>query len=570
MPPRTKTQRNDREVFADGTNPDRLLALHPAAIGVAFRQRPAADVARVVNGVAVLCVDGPLEHKCRSWWGFWQNYERLVECFRSALLDPEVKAVMLKFDSPGGEVSGLTETVRIMQRAKEESGKRVIGYVDEDCFSAAYALGMVCDEIYLPESGGVGSIGVISAMVDVTAMDRKDGIRVEVIASGTKKADGHPHVPISEGALKRAQRRVDTLAEQFFALVSETRGIEVDDIAAMEAGVFFGHDAVDVGLADGVMTLDECLTLAANVFGSTENPTDRSVGEKETNPMTVLAATRALNEANAKLAAAKSDKDRAVAAARVVDAEDALATAKAEAKSNGEDAPAAKVKKMKTVVKDTHEEIVDDGEDEDDDEDDEDDEDDDDDASYDSDDDDAESNDTEDKAADRMPRPRAVRASAFDATPGGLLAFVRRMTGQKSIDAVMGALQAMADNHAKASTLSQKVAALESSARKSALATLIEKGMRAGKLTPGQRKWALTQTVASLKAYLATAPKMAHTEEDEHTEASADGNELGTVTAEMARIWRKQGHAESEFPRLLAAFNKDMKASKSAPKGSVN
>ena len=567
MQPRTKPQSNGREVFADGTNPDRLLALHPAAIGVAFRQRPAAEVARVVNGIAVLCVDGPLEHKCRSWWGYWQNYERLVECYRSALLDPEIKAVVLKFDSPGGEVSGLTETVHIMQRAKKESGKRVIAYVDEDCFSAAYALAMVADEIYLPQSGGVGSIGVISARVDVTAMDRKDGIRVEVIASGTKKADGHPHVPLSDGAIKRAQRRVDTLATQFFELVSATRGLEVDDIAAMEAGVFFGQDAVDVGLADGVMSLDECLTLAANVFGSTQNPTDRSVGDKETNPMTVLAATRALNDANAKLAAAKSEKERAIAAARVVTAEDALAEAKAEAKANGEEAPAAKVKKMKTVVKDTHEEIVDDGEDDDEDDDEEDDEDDD--AEYDSD-DDAESDDAEDKAAERMPRPRAVRASAFDATPGGLLAFVRRMTGQKSIDAVMGALQAMADNHAKASGLSKKVAALESNVRKSELAALISKGMRSGKLAPGQRNWALTQTVASLKAYLATAPKMVHGEEDEHTEASTEGNELGSVSAEMARIWRKQGHAESEFPRLLAAFQKDMKASKSAPKGSVN
>lgn len=555
---RTKPQSNEPRIFADGSKPSRPLALHPEAIGVAYpprktydretyqlREMVASDVAEIVDGIAVLSVEGPLEHKGGGgWWCFWQTYEELARDFKLVVDDESVSAVVLKFDSPGGEVSGLTETVRILQQMKEASGKRVIAYVDEDCYSAAYALAMVADEIYLPESGGVGSIGVITAMVDVTKMDQKDGIRVEVIASGAKKADGHPHVPLSSGAIKRAQKRVDKLAAAFFDLVSEGRGLSVEEIAAMQAGVFTGTEAVSAGLADGVMTLGECLTLAADVFGSTEKPTDHSAGAKETTNMGVLAATRALNEANAKLAAAKTDKERASAAALVTSAEQALAAAKASEK------PAAKVKKTKTVVTDTHEEEIDDGEPEDDEDEDEED---DDDASSDDADDSAEDDDAEESASTSATNAAsAVRSVKSDKA---LARFVLKMTGQKTIEQAAGALQAAWDSNRRTAKLAAKVARLEQDATRTKLGALVAKGMKAGQLAPSQKRWAMTQTPESLKAYLETAPKMVHTSEDEHTEAQVTGHELGAVTAEMAKIWRKQGFAEKDFPALLAKFN---------------
>lgn len=517
-------------VFADGAKSDRLLALHPDAIGVSYRARAAKDVAHVTtNGVAVLCVEGPLEHKGGGgWWCYWQTYEELARDFRSLLDDHEVRAVVLKFDSPGGDVSGLTETVRLMQRAKAESGKRVIAYVDEDCYSAAYALAMVADEIYLPSAGGVGSIGVITAMVDVTAMDEKQGVRIEVIASGTKKADGHPHVPLTEGAIKRTRRRVDKLAAEFFELVADARGLSIDDIAAMEAGVFAGDDAVSAGLADGVMSLDECLTLAADVFSSPQTPTERSAG-KELVPMSgILAAAKALNDANAKMSAAKSDGDRALAAALVTSAEATLTAAK-----NAD----AKVKKTKTVTTDTHEEMVDDGEEDDEPA-------------------DGEGDDEEPSEADDDDAEDAGDAAATGLhTKDRLLRLARQITGKKSIEQVMGALHAMHAGHKSHAKLAAKVARLEAEGESAKINALIGRGITAGQLAPAQRAWARTQTAAGLKAYLETAPKMVHTTAEELTEKSVAGGELGTVTAEMARIWRKQGFAEKDFAGLLAKMN---------------
>ncbi len=519
-------------VFADGSA-KRPLAIHPEAIGVSFDVRPAEEVrtAEISNGVAVLSIDGPLEHKGGdSWFSYWQNYEDLANEFASVLADGSVRAVVLKFDSPGGECAGLNETVALMRKMKVAANKPVIAYVDEACYSAAYALAMVADEIYLPESGGVGSIGVITAMCDVTKLNEKQGLRVEVIASGKKKTDGHPAVPLSEGAINRTRKMVDKLAVSFFELVSTGRGLSVETIKGFEAGTFMGQDAVDAGLADGVMSLEDCLTFATNEFSSHKQPTER-LAEKDSDLMAgkiaaakaVSDATKALAAANAAMTAAKTDSERALAAARVVAAEEVV----------------AKVKKTKTVTTDTHEEEVDDGEPEET-------------AEEKAEDPPSDEDEEEDEDEDE----KAAASASVDHSTKGLLALVRKMTGKHSIDEVMGALNATWQSSKKTSKLAAEVATLKADAERAKVAALVATGIRAGKLAPSQKGWAKSQSPASLKAYLDAAPKMVHTEEDEHTESRVEGAAAhGAVTAEMAKIWRKLGYAEKDFPALLAKMN---------------
>lgn len=496
-------QRPSEAVFADGKTA-RILALRPEAIGVAYptrqvydrktyelRDAVASDVAEIVGSVAVICVDGPLEHKGGdAWWSYWQSYEQLAIDFKLILDDPSIEAVVLKFDSPGGEVSGLNETVAIMKGMKAASGKPVIGYVDEACYSAAYALAMVCDELYLPESGGVGSIGVITAMSDVTAMLKKDGIRVEVIASGTKKTDGHPYVPMSDGAIKRTRKKIDQFAASFFDLVAGGRGLSVETVAGFQAGTFNGQSAVDVGLADGVMSLSDCLTLAKEQFTSSTVPTDQSEEKESPNMSGQIAAAKAIKDAQAALASAKTVDAKAAASARVVAAEKEL----------------AKVKKTKTVTTDTHEEEVDDGEESD--------------AGTDDGDDDSDSGTgSMSDSAEEDEEKKSAMHPGDNATTGlhtkdRLLRHCRDITGKKSIEEVMGALQSMADSTKKVSKLSSEVAALRKEREDEKLSAMISKGMRDGKLAPAQKSWAKTQTLASLSAYLDAAPKMVRTIEE--------------------------------------------------------
>jgi ClpP class serine protease len=279
-----------------------------------------------VGNVAIVHVRGPLEHHDDSWG---ENYEGLLRRFQDALSgedsrktiiekhriakmwgdDPPEEdipesatppaAVVLCIDSPGGVVSGLNETVFAMQRAKRRAGIPVHVFANELAASAAYALSCVGDDITLPPSAIVGSIGVISMMVDQVGADEKDGFNVVTLTSGARKADGHPHVRIDDDAIAAEQERVDQLAVQFFALVKKARGI---DAKPLEASLYLGDKAVKAGLADDVSAWDSFLFDLSAIYGTREKVGVAQNGTPEDSKMSVhlkalvARATKALAE----------------------------------------------------------------------------------------------------------------------------------------------------------------------------------------------------------------------------------------------------------------------------------
>ena len=261
------------------------------------------------DGVAVVHICGPLEHQA-SFWG--DSYEHIRLRFGEAL--EESGTVVLCIDSPGGVVSGLYLAVQDMRRAAKNMGARVVAYVNEQACSAAYALACVADEIIVPPSGTVGSIGVRSEMVDATAADEKAGLKWRIITSGAYKADGDPHEHATEGAIAREQARVDKLAGQFYELVSESRGLSEETIAGFKAGVFLGDDAVAAGLADEVMGWEELLVALAQ--DREDVPTSTAVAQSGT-PGAHMNIARMIAKARKALKAEKDPKKRAALKAAI-------------------------------------------------------------------------------------------------------------------------------------------------------------------------------------------------------------------------------------------------------------
>jgi ClpP class serine protease len=133
--------------------PRKALAVDPQAFGFMFCE-PAEDEAELLDGgIAVVRVCGPLEHHA-GWWG--ESYEAIEERLSAVLESGDVSAVVLRIDSPGGEVAGMAEMVRRMRSLKSAMGKTVVAYVDETAASAGYALATIADAIYAPPSGTVG------------------------------------------------------------------------------------------------------------------------------------------------------------------------------------------------------------------------------------------------------------------------------------------------------------------------------------------------------------------------------------------------------------------------------
>lgn len=198
------------------------------------------------RGVAVLHIDGRLTQ---------QSYARAVESFGYLMADPSVGGVVLEINSPGGDVAGCFEAVRQMRALKS---KPVVAHARDLAASAAYALATVADSIYLPETGTVGSVGVLAVHQEVSKALDAAGVTTTIIRSGDQKADANALEPLTDAAKATVQRGVDMAATAFFGLVAQSRGI---DAGALNGAVFHGSDAVSVGLADGIASFDEVIEM---------------------------------------------------------------------------------------------------------------------------------------------------------------------------------------------------------------------------------------------------------------------------------------------------------------------
>lgn len=270
------------------------LAIEPKAFFWMFDPPKEREI-QTIGDAAIVEIRGPLDHHS-GWW--CDSYDAIRERVKDAC-ESTAGHVVLKIDSPGGDVSGCFETARAIRKLCADAGKTLLAYVDGRACSAAYALACTASRILVPETGFVGSVGVISTRIDVTAYDQKEGLRYAITTSGARKADGNPHKPITDGESAATQTIVDSLAEVFFDFVEDMRGLPSEQVAALEAGVFHGAQAVEAGLADEVMSFDELLeAIESGAFAK----------EKETMKTSKISAARAALEEAAKGEGAEAEK----------------------------------------------------------------------------------------------------------------------------------------------------------------------------------------------------------------------------------------------------------------------
>jgi ClpP class serine protease len=236
--------------------PEALSAEHVVVVGGEGWDKAKLFTLDTETGIAEVSVVGPLDARALWMWDGYGGSTGVEARVKAALADARTKAVVLRFDSPGGVVAGLFECVDGLLAAKASSGKPVVGLAEgSGAYSAAYALSTICDELQLSRTAGVGSIGVIATAASFAEKLAKDGIAVAVVASGSQKTDLHPALPLNEAAVKRLRTRVMDLAGLFAAEVARARGVSAEDVLALQAGIFHGEAALSAGLADRVGSL---------------------------------------------------------------------------------------------------------------------------------------------------------------------------------------------------------------------------------------------------------------------------------------------------------------------------
>lgn len=233
---------------------------HQAA-GPSF-SAPGSAAAPVVDGVAVIDLTGPLT-KGYSWMTAilggtsMQIASALIE---QAAVNPAVKGILLRIDSPGGSVDGTEGLARAIGAASAE--KQVFALASGMIASAAYWAGSAASAVYL-ESGTTiaGSIGVVSKHVDISALESRIGIKTTEISSGKFKRIASMHEPLSDAGRSSIQEQLDHIYSLFVTAVATHRGVSVQTVLDRMADgrTFVGQQAIDAGLADGFASQSELL-----------------------------------------------------------------------------------------------------------------------------------------------------------------------------------------------------------------------------------------------------------------------------------------------------------------------
>lgn len=224
----------------------------------------------LVEGVAIIPVIGTLVQKlggARPYSGM-TGYSQIRAAFLIATEDPEVEAIALQIDSPGGECAACFDLVDEIYRARGE--KPIWAICDEVAYSAAYAIASAADRIIVPRAGGVGSVGIVACHVDFSEALRAGGLTVTFLQYGARKTDGAPEKPLDDEARTRFQADIDTLGDLFVETVARNRGLTTDAIRATEASTYMGAAGVELGLADAVMAPDAAFRSLLATLGASQ------------------------------------------------------------------------------------------------------------------------------------------------------------------------------------------------------------------------------------------------------------------------------------------------------------
>lgn len=220
------------------------------------------------GAVAVVPVWGVIGHRANELRavssGIGTSTEVLGAQISTLGADPNVKAIVLDINSPGGGVFGLPEVAADIRAARAK--KPVIAVANALMASGAYWIGASASEIVVTPSSLSGSIGVYSVHQDMSQRLTKEGVAVTLIRAGKYKIEDNPFGPLTDEARAAMQAQVDAYYAMFTTDVAKGRNVAVETVRKGfgEGRVLGAKDAVRLGMADRIGTLEEVIADAAS------------------------------------------------------------------------------------------------------------------------------------------------------------------------------------------------------------------------------------------------------------------------------------------------------------------
>lgn len=182
----------------------------------------------------------------------------------------DVKAVVIRANSPGGGVNGSDEMWYAVEQFRQDTGKPVVVYMQGICASGCLYMAAAADELFANRNTLVGSIGVISTFFSVEELLDDLGIEAEIIASGESKDFGSFFRDITPEEEAYWRTQIEVVLDNFIDVVANRDGstLSAGDVRELATGqVWIASEAINLGLIDQIGYEDDAVAFAASLAG---------------------------------------------------------------------------------------------------------------------------------------------------------------------------------------------------------------------------------------------------------------------------------------------------------------
>jgi protease-4 len=204
--------------------------------------------------------------------GMILEVEDLVRELKSHRDNPQVKAVVIRINSPGGVVGPTQELHQALMRVRE-AGKPVVASLGSVAASGGYYTAVAADRIVANPGTLTGSIGVIMQMANVESLFKKVGVDYVVVKAGAYKDLGNFSRPMTADERRVLQTLLDDVHAQFIDAVAAGRKLDRATVVKFADGrVFSGVQAKTLHMVDELGSLEDAVNDAAKLAGLSVPP----------------------------------------------------------------------------------------------------------------------------------------------------------------------------------------------------------------------------------------------------------------------------------------------------------
>ena len=193
--------------------------------------------------------------------------DKITKALDAAAADEKVKAIVLRVNSPGGQVTASEIMTNAVMRAKEK--KPIIVSMGDVAASAGYEISCNANFIVAEPTTVTGSIGVFATLPEIGGTLKKYlGITTDTVNTNANSTALSALRPLSPKVLELMQRNVEEFYTVFVGRVAKGRGLDYDFVDSIARGrVWTGRDALKLGLVDALGGLDDAISIAADSAG---------------------------------------------------------------------------------------------------------------------------------------------------------------------------------------------------------------------------------------------------------------------------------------------------------------